>query len=76
LDILESLALVLWMKYRQFPWTRTRRTLTQVYRFAVYLGLLYRFLIGLWSYDQKATALWGRGSFAFIVQRQSIAPSR
>ena len=32
-------ALVLKAKYRQFPNARTRRTLTQVCRFAAYLGL-------------------------------------
>jgi len=35
--------------------------------FSAYLGLLYRLLAGLWSYDQRATALLGRGSFVFIV---------
>ena len=32
------------------------------------LGLLYRLLAGLWSHRPRATALLGRGSFAFIVQ--------
>jgi len=40
-------------------------------RYAVFtgcLGLLYRLLAGLWSHRPRATALSGRGSFAFIVQ--------
>ena len=58
MDILESLALVLQSKSANFNYTRTRRTLTQVSRFAVYLGLLYR-LLG------RSLVVWPKGNSPF-----------
>lgn len=68
LKVNRVLALVLTLKSGKFQLTRGQGERSRRHAvFAVCFSLLCRLLVGLWLHDQWATALSGRGSFAFIV---------
>ena len=68
---IESLALVLQTKSRQFPMTGDKVNAHAGMPFCgVSQFVMPVVSTGLWSYRPRTTALWGRGSFVFISQWQ------